>query len=686
QSGVIYIMNQDGSNPHPLSSPLRYVNHLSWSPDGASLYFDYDSNGDGWQDLGYMTIDNARLYTIATANPETDLLASGWYPYPYTPGNGVSTEVVASQVNYILYQGQWYIESMSAHMRYIGSAYPDMALARKFDYPLYPHLRPRDPYAPFSVINPLPKYSRIPFIPFSVYTYDVGKSGLRTVDAEYMLGTSGSWNSLQPVFPFFDPTSALLGSGTVFVDTAGQTLSMRAGSSDNAGNTEVPPDVPDASTMLYQTLVSGTVRDIRDTPVSEARLSISPAPAGMEIGDGWYHAYLPDAGEYAVTVGAQGYLSASMKMASPVDVQQDGVIHPADNLIQGGDFSTTTLNSAWVVSGTATIHLDMRYTGSASLHLGATCQNAACLFGQGKEISYTVGSIVDYAFDSDQNLHLITADGVYFMRSLDGQWSRADVWSTYSAVGVAMDTGPGNVVYLVRGGFSPVLYIHDPATSAWYSETLPSGVPAGGYDLVVDDVSGDVYIRAEQTLVHRDPAGTWTNMGAVDGNSLGLVSAHDGGVDIVALSDVAKSLSIKHVRADGTSTTLAEYHFPQQMNLYGWIDAVQSSSGRVHVFLDVMDALHMLYLSWSPGEGWSTPVIHARSSMMPLQGDEVVFLPRGSQFSDVSLLFYDPGDATFQQWNISKVCAFCSEYNLFVFPDKTVFALYRDWYSFHELR
>ena len=684
QSGVIYIMNADGSNPHPISNPLRYLNHLSWSPDGSMFYFDYDSNVDGWQDLGVINVDGSDLRTISFGRNTIDLLASGWYPYPSETSN-IYTKVVASSVKYVLDNGTWYIESMSAQLRsiYWGGDVEDF-FASNVKYPLFPHLRSRDPFLPVSSATPLSKYSRIPFVPFSIYAYDIGKSGLVSVYSRYSLGTSGNWVSLSPVSVSTDPAIVNV---SVFQDTAGQALFLCSSARDQVGNQEAWPEPCNSSTILYQTLLDGAVRDIRDIPVSPTSAEISPASVHVDSGDGWYRAYLPDSDTYTVTIDAQGYLSTSMSVIAQVDVQRTAIVHPADNLIQGGDFETTTLHSPWVVSGTAAISTEIAYSGSGSLHLGSTCKGSGCIRQSAPvAIPNFTSDDLTYAFDSAQNLHMMDHSGGYFMRTPDGQWSYTKLWNEYTYYPSPIAAGPDGTIYTLHATYpQAVLFVHPLGSSEWLTETLPTGFTTGYYSLTTDEVTGDLYVTYGVRLLRRDNQGTWSDWGSLYGNVLSIARANNGIVYAVTQRSLTYYNDVIYIWkvVDGTYNEIARYTLPDNMSLFSLsLQAHMNQDGKVFILYN-----NDIYLTWSADSGWSdalkidalnSPISGEYAKMVRLNDGRVALMRNIIDYytkASLDVFFSIPGKTSLRHWHDGNICDGCVSAIPIVFPDGSIHAV-----------
>ena len=102
QNGVIYAMNSDGTNPHPVSQALRYLQHPHMSGNGLLISFDYDANLDGWNDIGLMNTDGSNLHFVKLGENLVDYWAGSWINLPYR-------DFTFSRINYVVYNSELYI-------------------------------------------------------------------------------------------------------------------------------------------------------------------------------------------------------------------------------------------------------------------------------------------------------------------------------------------------------------------------------------------------------------------------------------------------------------------------------------------------------------------------------------------------------------------------------------------------
>src|SRR5690606_11880985 len=77
-----------------------YSNHPVWSPDGKSIAYDADDNGDGWWEVWRTDTDGSHQYSLYQPHGTSDAWVSSWGPY--------NDFVAFTHITWFYYQGDWY--------------------------------------------------------------------------------------------------------------------------------------------------------------------------------------------------------------------------------------------------------------------------------------------------------------------------------------------------------------------------------------------------------------------------------------------------------------------------------------------------------------------------------------------------------------------------------------------------
>lgn len=224
----------------------------TWSPDGQKIAYSGDYNGDGWLDLMMMDANGQNQQALlAYPGAHLDLEPRSWAP----DGRGIAY----TQIEYILYSGQWYILYVYLQAYLLGQSGGWVQQMLGSTYSFDPYWASIDHKPPQSAVAALPAES--PGL-FTVYWNgaDQGPAGLESFDVQVQTD-GGAWVDFQA------------GTGMIqsqYQGWGGQRLAFRSRGRDYAGNVEPWPATPDAVTMVED-----------DPPVS----FIEPLPAYTRAGE-----------------------------------------------------------------------------------------------------------------------------------------------------------------------------------------------------------------------------------------------------------------------------------------------------------------------------------------------------------------------------------------------------------------
>lgn len=408
--GVLMIMNADGSNPYPLTSSLRFLEHPAWSPDGTRLAFDYDADGDGWNELAVIGADGTGLWTMLdTYQQQVDVWMGSWSPD--------GKWMVFSRVEYVVQNNQLFIGK--AYIERFPLGWPiERIVATGYD--LLPDWQTADALPPTSAVKRLPPYSRS-----ALYVTwdgsDLGGSGIKTYDVQYRDTTSTTW------MDWLFGTTALSAS---FAGVPGHAYAFRSRATDNAQNIESwPAGNGDTATILYTWQLAGQVTDNRGIPLAHVPLSIIPTPVVSAQTDlyGRYLARLVAEGPHALAINQIGYADLSaLTLNVHADTSLDLYLRPQDDIIRNGGFEADGSGlKDWLPGGlsTPTATTTTHHTGTAAAFLSLSCPYP-CL----SDPTPTWGGAYAYpdlVTDPSGNVHMIYAGGrtvYYTYRTSTGHW------------------------------------------------------------------------------------------------------------------------------------------------------------------------------------------------------------------------------------------------------------------------
>jgi Tol biopolymer transport system component len=461
---AIWLMNADGTNPHALTLPLRFLENPVWSPDGTRLAFDYDADGDYWNELASVNANGNGLRSIY--DPYSDLVdprMGSWSP----DGNWL----LFSRVEYVVYQNQLYL--YSTYVERVPAEGGTASRLTTSRYDMAPDWQTADIASPYSRVAKLPQYSRVDNLIVEWDGADVGLSGITGYDVQYRIGTTGVWTDWQT-----ETTAA----SAAFSGTPGATVYFRSRARDEAGNVETWPDDNDGDTFttLYTWKITGSVRDIRGRSIPGASVTASPVPIFPLVSqlDGNYYGYLTADNVQTLSVTRLGYgAPPAMTVDLTADVTTIHALPPSDDLVLDGGFEAGVLTDNWQVSGDPSPALSdgVRHTGNRAVVLGRP-------FSVTTPVVASQGLDPRIAIDSDRTVHLVgilnqddTFKVLYASKSVTGTWPATPTTIlTLSAspgiLSIVPDQEGGIHVVWTQPGpwstYSNVFYCHKLATAS----------------------------------------------------------------------------------------------------------------------------------------------------------------------------------------------------------------------------
>jgi hypothetical protein len=501
----IWTMNADGTDPVQLSDQA-YSFDPAWAPDGTRIAFDA-AGSDGWQNLWVMNADgNGEQMLVDPTGPALDAWARSWSPD--------GRYLAYTRLQFVYVGDTWYWQS-AVPIAYDLITHAETQLASQaLDW--HPDWASTDLEAPYSRVDNLGPYSRAGSSTIFWSGADVGIAGVATYDVQYRLGENGVWT---------DWRMATADTSAAFQGQHGTTTYFRSRARDRAGNVEPWPPTADTQTTLYTWALSGTVYDVRASPVVKAALMSAPEPVGPILSGpaGNYVGYLEAQGQHLLTVShpAYGRLPPTT-LTINADQSLDFYLPPDDDVVTNGSLELGNL-AGWPSVGWARALRASARSGQFGASLGQDLSRVAPAVVAGS----SGGSWPQAEYGSDGTLHLAwhAADSVFYARCAVNQaCSAPQVVSAGSYPQLAV--GPDGAVHLLwlaaADGFEkPLLYAVQPPAGAWSMPvTLGTAYQwyTGMLDLAVDS-TGNVHAAWSTTIslqYRRMSSGAWGPVEAIN--------------------------------------------------------------------------------------------------------------------------------------------------------------------------
>ncbi len=436
-TGILWIMNGDGSNQHAITPALPYLTNPIWSQDSVQLAFSYAAQTDGAYDVATIADNGSGMKLVAgSGSPNVDLIPTDW---DMDPGESwyriLITELQDAEgslrVNArVLLQG-----GSTREMFYSpGKGFVDFEVA--------------DRTPPVSQINPLPALTRADGYNVTWSVHDIGPSGIWRTELQSRVLPDGAWES--SYFSALSPPYAYLQG------QSGTSMAFRARASDYAGNVEAWPanGAAETQTSFFSRKLTGTILDNRGTPLAQASIAITPAATtGVSTNaSGTFDAGLSATGWHTFQIDpASGFGDQSFYL--PVNTDRSVALYtsPSDNVIQNGTFEAAIdMSTEWITPYAHPHSTELSHLGSYGAQLGVDCDPVLCL--QNIQPELLRGKLLS-VMDSADNLHLVWQDSQYGIdvgsfhyriRSSDGVWSSTqDIPFQGSLIALLLDSHDG---------------------------------------------------------------------------------------------------------------------------------------------------------------------------------------------------------------------------------------------------
>ena len=462
---------------------------------------------------------------------------------------------------------------------------------------------------PRTHMNPLPKYSRVPFS-ITWQGADAGGSGMMNYDVDSRTG-SGDWQTMAEGWP--EPAIENLYS------SLGEMTSFRVRGRDNAFNEEPWPDDPagEARTFPYWWRITGRATDNRGTPLPSQSVSLNVTPfANLPANTaGGYAAYVADPPYdwYTASASRIGYGSVPpTTFTQRLDAAWDIVLPPAGNAVQGGDFEEVSLAPTWQASGSV-IPKTTRVTwhsGDQAVLLGCepfTGPNTLSVPMPAEQPQMVVdasGAVHLVWMNAMPGSNIYGGDIYYARRTPAGMWSAPVNVSNSAEIGSSaarMAVEPNGTVHLVWGEESWIVYSQRNNNGVWSTRRqiaqgsrAEMGVDDSGRVHVVWSVDGVNY-DSRLYYTQRNADGLWSPIEAVAHTSSTRAQPHL----VVSPQGVAHvlwwSVDANGYRLQYTSRSVSGSWSPSEQVLDRSVISGGGEPGLVGPQLDQQGRVHVLF-------------------------------------------------------------------------------------------
>ena len=571
----------------PLPAQSAYAFAVAWSAvdSGGAGVAAYDvqvsDNGGAWQDWKLGTQDTAAVFT-----------GIGGHTYSFR------CRARDGSLNY--------------------SAFPEHAQA----------LTTVEALPPLTTMQPLAPFTRGGDFDISWSGVDPGGSGIKSYDVQYDDGSGAGWQMW---------ATGVTATHMQFNGAPGYTYRLHVRGIDRAGNVQPwAADGSDASTTTYRWMVSGTVKDVRDNPVTGAVTAVQP-PAVVSLASdeaGAYTAYVgPARPTYSVSWSRSAYgRLPAVELSGDGDQQFSVWLPPADNLMRNGDFESGSTALGWRATGdiAPAITEKSQHSGWQSAVVGQPVELSPVVrlsigspYWSYPDHSYPASLVVDGV----GTVHLLWMEKLspdtilYAQQPAGGAWSAPLALSTPAGWGsspqLAVDSR--RTVHAVWGQSEQIMYASKPEQGSWSAVAQIPGATGRGPSIVAD-TEDTVYViwagpygsRSHVAVYAAQPlGGTWSapepirSGGQIDDAGATTAAAVDGagGVHAVWTGYNSTALSYAGKPLHGSwSTPMAPSAAP------AWDPSIAvDGEGTVHIVWWRYGANLVYYINKPAGGAWSTP-------------------------------------------------------------------------------
>ena len=420
ESGDLMLMNADGSNPRPRQTGLRFLARPAWSPNGDRLAFDYDGNGDGFNEPYLLELAGGAPQLI----PTQDLGLDEWWIGAWEPA---ARSILMTNLHFVGSGSNVAVDYIQA----VTVCFDPTALcddvAPNATYSNSPDIRSADPIPPTAGLRTIAPFTRVADDLVELRVADQGGSGIKEIHMEYRTPLTatlpwaivGRYRGSRLFTPLPNAGNLPLGQ-----------YEYRIRAEDFAGNRS--PWSAFGTSFIYMKTAAGQVMDNRGVGLVNIGVPISPDPLMSAVSDnqGKYMAYLSDVNVVKINDQLQ-------RDDGDLDYRYDFYLKPTTNLVTYGDFEILALQGAWTVSGTLmpTLQSEIVNAGQNAIRLGGLC-TGLCL--QRAANSPLFGEVNTVAIDGQGVVHLVAlvneTELTYWQRNAAGIWSEPELIYSGSAV------------------------------------------------------------------------------------------------------------------------------------------------------------------------------------------------------------------------------------------------------------